>query len=289
MTVLGTKISWANSTWNPWVGCKAVSAGCDRCYAQYLVERRWQQDFSRVQLHLNRLDHVRRFRPIVDRDGQRAPHLVFVNSLSDLFFEQVSDEIIAKTLDVMEGAPDTIFQVLTKRPIRARKLLVDRYANSGAPTNIWFGVSVEDNRVAGRLHILRTIKERTGGTMTIFASVEPIVGPTDQLDFDGQSWCITGGESGPQARLMEREWLLPAVEQIDRRGIAHFHKQNGTIRSHPNFAAAPGELGLTQRFRWLVEHGFEVLPEEKGGATIDKRTYRSFPPSYHALAARLNG
>ncbi len=289
MTVIGTGISWTNSTWNPWVGCKAVSAGCEHCYAQYLVERRWQQDFSKVQLRLDRLDHVRRFRPIVDQDGRRAPHLVFVNSLSDLFFEQVSDEIIGKTLEVMEGAPDTIFQVLTKRQIRARKLLVDRYASSGAPPNIWFGVSAEDNRVAGRLHILRTIKERTGGAMTVFASVEPIVGPTDQLDFSGLDWVITGGESGPQARLMEREWLLAAVEQAQSRGIAIWHKQSGTIRSHPNVTAAPERLNLTQRFRWLVMHGFELLPQEKGGATIDKRTYRAFPPSYHALAARLNG
>ena len=128
MTVIGSGISWTNSTWNPWVGCKAVSAGCARCYAQYLVERRWGQDFGHVQLHLERLAHVKRFRPKVRPDGQFAPHLVFVNSLSDLFFERVSDEIIGSTLTVMEGASDTIFQVLTKRPIRARKLLVERYA-----------------------------------------------------------------------------------------------------------------------------------------------------------------
>ena len=287
MTVIGSGISWTNSTWNPWVGCKAVSAGCARCYAQYLVERRWGQDFGHVQLHLERLAHVKRFRPKVRPDGQFAPHLVFVNSLSDLFFEQVPDEIIGSALTVMEGASDTIFQVLTKRPIRARKLLVERYAASGAPANIWFGVSAEDNRVAARLHVLRTIKERTGGTMTTFASVEPIVGPTEQLDFTGLDWVITGGESGPGARLMERAWLLSAIEQTQARGIALWHKQSGTIRSHPNLTAAPERLNLTDRFRWLVMHGYEQLPEEKGGATIDQRTYRSFPPSYHAMAARL--
>ncbi len=289
MTVINSGISWTRSTWNPWVGCKAVSAGCEHCYAQHLVERRWQQDFGQVQLHLERLDHVRRFRPFFGENGRWMPHLVFVNSLSDLFFEQVSDDIISKVLDVMEAAPDTIFQVLTKRQIRMRRLLVDRYGSTGAPANIWFGVSTEDNRVAGRLHILRTIKERTGGTMTTFASVEPIVGPTDQLDFDGLDWVITGGESGPQARLMERAWLVQAVEQAQARGIALWHKQSGTIRSHPNFSATPERLNLTQRFRWLVEHDYELLPEEKGGATIDKRTYRAFPPNYHALAARLNG
>ena len=141
--------------------------------------------------------------------------------------------------------------------------------------------------MAARLHILRTIKERTGGTMTTFASVEPIVGPTEQLDFTGLDWVITGGESGPGARLMERAWLLSAIEQTQARGIALWHKQSGTIRSHPNLTAAPERLNLTDRFRWLVMHGYELLPEEKGGATIDQRTYRSFPPSYHAMAARL--
>ncbi len=166
-------------------------------------------------------------------------------------------------------------------------MLTERYGNSDVPANMWIGFSVEDNRVAARLNVLRSIKERTGGGMTAFVSVEPIVGPTDQIDFTGIDWVIIGGESGPNARVMQREWLLPAIENAQKAGARIWLKQHGTMHSHPNLSEAPGQK-ITERFKWLVEHGWEVLPDEKGGATVDRATYRDLPLSYDQLKARMN-
>ena len=286
VTVLKTHISWTNSTWNPWVGCKPVSEGCRNCYAAAIVHR-WGQRFEDVKLHLDRLPQIKRFRPVVGEGGRLAPHMVFVNSMSDFFYEPVPDEAIYQTLDAIEAAPNTVFQILSKRPVRARQIITSRFGNRGVPEHIWFGFSAEDNQVAGRIKILRSIKERVGN-MVAFLSVEPIVGPTDSMDFSDIDWIITGGESGPRARVMQRDWLLPAIENATKAGAAIWHKQNGQIRSHPNLAEAPAELGITARFRWLCEYGREVLPQEKGGATVDGQTYRSLPPAYHRIAERLN-
>lgn len=288
MTVIGSGISWTTSTWNWAIGCTPVSAGCDHCYAAALVNRLdFGHRFEDVRLHPDRLAHVSKFRPKLGADGSLAPHLVFTNSMSDWAHEQIPDEFIHKTFDVMEGAPGVIFQLLTKRPIRARKLLVGRYGNSGVPANFWVGTTAESNAVKGRVDILRSIQDRTG-PMTAFLSVEPIVGPTDEIDFSGMSWIITGGESGGKARVMRREWLLPSIEQAKARGIALWHKQSGMPRSHPNWALVAGRLGVREGFQWLIDNHLELLPHEKGGATVDGVTYREFPPHYHQMKASLN-
>lgn len=289
VTVIGTGISWTNSTWNWSVGCDKVSAGCDHCYAEALVQRMpsFGHAFSDVRLHLDRLSHVRRFKPIRQPDGSLAPHLVFVNSMSDAFHDAISDAVLARVFDVMEANPSAIFQILTKRPIRARKMLTARYTK-GIPAHIWIGVSAEDNRVRKRLDILRTIKERAGGG-TFFVSVEPIVGPTHSLDFTGLDWIILGGESGPRARVMERGWLEAALIGARRANAAVWLKQHGTVRSHPNLDRAPVQYSLTARFQWLRDNGWELLPQEKGGATIDKHTYRELPPAFARLKDTLNG
>lgn len=289
MTVIGTGISWTNSTWGLAVGCHKVSAGCDNCYAEGLVNRlsSFGQRFDEVKLKLDRLDHVRRFRPLVSVDGLR-PHMVFVNSMSDFWHDTIPDDVIARILDVMEAHPHIVFQILTKRPIRARRLLTARYLGKGIPRHIWIGVSTEDNRVAARLNIMRTIRERTGGG-TFFVSVEPIIGPTDALDFTGMDWVITGGESGPGARRMERSWLMAAVQTAQRQGAALWHKQSGTVASHPNIDKVPARIvKQADQFRWLRDHGWEVLPAEKGGATIDRQTYRELPRAYYDITASMN-
>jgi protein gp37 len=289
MTVLNTQISWTNSTWNLAVGCHKVSAGCDHCYAEAMVNRMasFGQRFGDVTLKLDRLDHIRKFRPLVGEDGL-LPHMVFVNSMSDFWHDAIPDDVVARILDVMEDHPTVIFQVLTKRPIRARRVLTARYGGRGIPRHIWIGVSTEDNRVAKRLDIMRTIRERCGDG-TFFVSVEPIVGSTDQLDFAGMDWIITGGESGPGARRMERQWLIDAIAQAERAGAAIWHKQSGTVASHPNIDRVPRQITKpADRFRWLRREGWELLPQEKGGATIDRRTYRDLPKAYHNIKAAMN-
>jgi protein gp37 len=213
---------------------------------------------------------------------------VFTNSMSDAWHDKIPDDVIHKVLDVMEAHPLVQFQVLTKRIIRARKILVARY-RQGVPANFWIGVSAEDNRVAARLNVLRSIKDRTGGNMTAFVSVEPIIGPTDALDFTGIDWAIWGGESGPRARTMEPDWLLAGLERARSAGSAIWLKQHGTIRSNPLLPLAPPGLGITAKFQWLIDNGHELLGKEKGGATLANGvTYREFPPQYHAAKMALN-
>jgi protein gp37 len=290
VAVLNSGISWCSGTLNPWVGCQKVSAGCDNCYASSLVNRlqsNFGHRFEDVKLHLDRLSQIRKMKSHIAPDGTRSPYLAFVNSMSDFFLADVPDAAKHQALDAFEANPDTIFQILTKRPTLARKLLVARYGNSGVPANIWVGTSVESNDVAGRIGILRSIQDRTG-KMTAFLSVEPIVGPTDKLDFAGMAWIITGGESGGGARIMQRDWLMPAIDQAKRQGIALWHKQSGQPRSHPNWKDVPAGLGVNAGFQWLIGNGYEKLPEEKGGATVDGKTYRELPPHFHRLKSDMN-
>lgn len=291
MTVLGSNISWTHSTWNTWIGCDKVSAGCDNCYAEELVTRlstTFKQRFDEVKLRLDRLTHVSKFKPVPNDQGGVSPHMVFVNSMSDFWHNAVPSDVLHKVLDVMEANPSVVFQILTKRPIRARTILVARYGNSGIPRHIWIGVSAEDNRVRRRLDIMRSIKDRTGGSGTFFVSCEPIVEATDQLDFSGHSWVITGGESGPRARKMERAWLMPALENTLKLGIPLWHKQNGKTASHPNIDRVPSRLEKpADQMRWLRDNGWEKLGFEKGGATVDHNTYRQLPEVYHAMKADM--
>lgn len=292
MTVIGSNISWTNSTWNLWVGCNKVSAGCDHCYAEYLVNnspRTFGHKFEDVRLRVSeRLSHVRRFHPKLTERGL-LPHLVFVNSMSDFWHDAVPDATLHQVLDVMEQQRlGRVYQILTKRPIRARKILTQRYAGKGIPNHIWIGVSTEDNRVRRRLDIMRTIKERTGGGV-FFVSAEPIVEATDQLDFTGMDWIITGGESGPRARVMERPWLMAAIEHTKQLGIPLWHKQSGTVASHPNIDRVPERITKNaEKFRWLCNNGWEAIPAEKGGATVDQQTYRELPTAFDDIARELN-
>ncbi len=289
MTVLKSKISWCTGTLNAWVGCDAVSRGCDHCFAKSQVER-FGGDFGKVVLHPNRLQDIKKMRPQKNADGTLSPYLCFVNSMSDFWHSAVADETLHHVLDLFEEHPQTIFQILTKRPARMRLLLADRYAGRGIPAHIWIGVSVEDNDVAPRINFLRRLQDQVG-TVTSFVSAEPIVGPMDRVDFSGIDWVILGGESGPGARKMERDWLMQAVDLAEGYGAALWLKQHGTLRSHPNLADVPDVIakrGPARVMGWLVDTGLELLPEEKGGATLDRQVWRDMPGPFHDLVRELN-
>jgi protein gp37 len=212
---------------------------------------------------------------------------VFANSMSDWAHEDIPDEFVHRMFDAMESTPDVIYQLLTKRPVRARKFLVGRYGNRGIPAHLWIGTTAESNDVAARVNVLRSIQDRCGH-MTAFLSVEPIIGPTDGIDFAGMSWIITGGESGPGARIMQRDWLMASIVQAKRLRIALWHKQSGQPRSHPNWNSVPAGMGVLAGFQWLQANGLETLPYEKGGATVDGITYRELPPHFYRLEASMN-
>jgi protein gp37 len=213
-----SSIEWTEMTWNPVTGCTKVSEGCRHCYAERLAQRlqamgnpRYARGFA-VTLHEELLDLPRRW-----HRGRR----IFVNSMSDLFHEQVPEEFIRRVFDTMAACPQHIFQVLTKRSQRLRELA----PRLPWPKHVWMGVSVEDERVLGRIADLRQVPAAVR-----FLSCEPLLGPLDHLPLDGIAWVIVGGESGPGARPMLPEWVESILTQCRRAGVAFFFKQWGGVR-----------------------------------------------------------
>ncbi len=205
-------------TWNPVTGCTKVSQGCKHCYAERLAKRlqamgveRYKNGFE-VTLHEDAL-----WIPFT----WKQPRIVFVNSMSDMFHEEIPLEFIRRVFDTMVGCPQHTFQILTKRTQRLREL-----ANALPWTpNIWMGVSVEDARVVHRIYDLQMVPAAVR-----FLSCEPLLGPLDNLPLDGIQWVIVGGESGPHARPMNREWVDSILLQCRKSGIAFFFKQWGGVR-----------------------------------------------------------
>lgn len=205
-------------TWNPVTGCTKVSEGCRHCYAERMAarlqamgNRRYVNGF-RVTLHHDALDAPRRW---------RRPRVVFVNSMSDLFHEDVPEAFIAQVFETMAACPQHIFQVLTKRSRRLRELAL----RLSWTENIWMGVSVENAYAVNRIDDLRGVPASVR-----FLSCEPLLGPLPNLPLEGVSWVIVGGESGPGARAMQPEWVLSILEQCRENGVAFFFKQWGGVR-----------------------------------------------------------
>jgi protein gp37 len=213
-----SKIEWTEATWNPVTGCSKVSAGCKNCYAERLAARlqamgnAWYRNGFRVTLHPDLLDLPRRW---------REPRLIFVNSMSDLFHEQVPKEFIQRVFATMRDCPQHTFQILTKRSARLRALAGDL----DWPANIWMGVSVEDARVVQRIADLQAVPAAVR-----FLSCEPLIGPLDDLPLDGIHWVIVGGESGPGARPMRIEWIRSILRQCRKAKVPFFFKQWGGVR-----------------------------------------------------------
>lgn len=211
-------IEWTEMTWNPVTGCSKVSEGCRHCYAERMAfrlramgNRRYINGF-RVTLHDDLVDLPRTL---------RQPRLIFVNSMSDLFHEGIPEEFIARVFDTMGACPQHTFQVLTKRSDRLRTMA----PQLAWPKQVWIGVSVEDQRVLGRIDDLRQVPASVR-----FLSCEPLLGPMEGLNLDGISWVIVGGESGPGARPMKREWVESILKQCRRAKVAFFFKQWGGTR-----------------------------------------------------------
>ena len=213
-----SSIEWTEMTWNPVTGCTKVSEGCRHCYAERLARRlqamgnpRYTHGF-RVTLHEDLLALPKRW---------RRPRRIFVNSMSDLFHEDVPEEFLRRVFDTMAACPQHTFQVLTKRSRRLRDL-ADRLP---WPPNVWMGVSVEEARVVHRIEDLRQVPAAVR-----FLSCEPLLGPLDHLDLQGISWVIVGGESGPGARPMLPEWVESILKQCRKAQVAFFFKQWGGVR-----------------------------------------------------------
>ena len=203
-------------------GCTQVGAGCDNCYAERLAER-----VRGVEGHPYGMGFDLTLRPerIEQPIAWRRPRMIFVNSMSDLFHKGVPSDYVDRVFDIMERADWHVFQVLTKRSSRLRDYVNRRYRDRVAPPHIWLGVSVEDG---GKLSRIRHLKDANAGVR--FLSIEPLVGPIDTLDLEGIHWVILGGESGPRARPLRKEWAISIRDQCGDAHVPFFFKQWGGIR-----------------------------------------------------------
>jgi protein gp37 len=210
-------IEWTEATWNPVTGCSKISAGCKHCYAERMALRlkamgkpQYENGFK-LTLQPEMLEAPLRW---------RSPRTIFVNSMSDLFHEDVGLEFTKRVFEVMNRCTQHTFQVLTKRPGVAAKLAPFLKWSS----NIWMGTSVEDDRVLHRVASLRRIPARIR-----FLSVEPLIGPLPRIPLSGIHWVIVGGESGPGAREMKREWVRPIRDLCCDKNVPFFFKQWGGV------------------------------------------------------------
>jgi len=224
---LNSHIEWTDATWNPVRGCTKISPGCKHCYAETFAER-----FRGVKGHPYEQGFDLRLVPekLTEPFGWRSPKLVFVNSMSDLFQPGVPDEYTEAVSRVMSTADWHTYQVLTKRSQRLRDLLKGRLRFAAEKENIWWGVSVEDRKYGlPRVHDLRQAPAKIR-----FLSVEPLLEDLGEIDLSGITWVIVGGESGPGARPMKREWVVSIRRQCREQGVPFFFKQWGGVRKAKN-------------------------------------------------------
>jgi len=214
----GTGIEWTESTWNPVTGCSKISPGCKHCYAERMARRlqaMGQTNYAngfQVALHPHMLDLSRRW---------KKPQTIFVNSMSDLFHDDVPLDFIARVFDVMRSSPQHRFQVLTKRAERLARIASGLEWHS----NVWMGVSVESPRYLGRIDLLRATPAAVK-----FLSLEPLLEDLGRFDLSGIDWVIAGGESGPQARPMEAAWVRGIRDLCAESYVPFFFKQWGGTR-----------------------------------------------------------
>ncbi|MCO1659200.1 DUF5131 family protein [Pseudonocardia humida] len=219
-----SRIEWTETTWNPTTGCDRISAGCDNCYALALARRLKAMGSAKYQTDGDPRTSGPGFGVTVHDDvvtaplRWRAPRVVFVNSMSDLFHARVPAEFVARVFEVMAATPQHTYQVLTKRATRLRRLAPDL----PWPANVWMGVSVEGLDVADRVEELRRVPAAVR-----FLSCEPLLGPLDGLDLSGIGWVIAGGESGPAARPVDPVWVAQLRDACQTEDVPFFFKQWG--------------------------------------------------------------
>lgn len=212
-----SSIEWTESTWNPLTGCTKISPGCKFCYAERMSarlkamgQRNYRNGFK-LTLHEHMLESPLRW---------KKPQVVFVNSMSDLFQDEVPVTFIQQVFATMRSAHWHQFQVLTKRSDR----LLEVNRKLEWTDNIWMGVSVENDKYQFRIDDLR----QTGAAVK-FLSLEPLLGPLPKLNLSGIDWVIVGGESGPGARPMHKDWVTSIRDQCSAAGVSFFFKQWGGV------------------------------------------------------------
>lgn len=247
-----SKIEWTERTWNPVTGCTKYSAGCANCYAETMAKRlrgmgskRYKNGFN-VTLHPEALNEPKKV---------KVPSMFFVCSMADLFHEDVPLAFIDKVMDTARETPWHTYQFLTKRPDRMMDYII--YSPHSASKNMWIGTTVEAEQYKDRIEYLRAIGI-FNPECTTFLSCEPLLSDLGEIDLSGIDLVIVGGESGPNARPMKKEWVLNIQRQCEEQGVAFFFKQWGTW----------GEDGVkrNKKANGCLLDGVEYKQMPKGGA-----------------------
>ncbi|MDR3285969.1 MAG: phage Gp37/Gp68 family protein [Prevotellaceae bacterium] len=239
-----TKIEWTEATWNPSIGCSKVSAGCKFCYAEVMAKRlqamgmQGYEDGFKFKILPERLNQ-----PL----GIKKSTKFFVNSMSDLFHEQMPFDFLDKIFEVIEKTPHHQYQILTKR----EKILAEYFKNRGVPKNVWLGVTVENAKMKHRIDVLRNIEAQIR-----FLSIEPLLSEMKTLNLQNIHWVIVGGESGNKARPMNRQWAINIQKQCIQQNVAFFFKQWGTWGEDgkKRNKKANGSLLLGQEWKEVPEY-----------------------------------
>lgn len=227
---INSKIEWTQATWNPITGCTKVSDGCKNCYAERLAHRlkamhnpRYQNEFQ-VTVHEDLLRKPFEW---------KKPKKIFVNSMSDIFHEDVPEEAIISIFETMNSCPQHQFQVLTKRPERLKSI------NNIViwSDNIWMGVSVENSKYLNRIEILKDC-----GAKIKYVSAEPLIGDLGDINLEGIDWIIVGGESGPGSRPIKEEWVVNLLNLSRKYGVPFFFKQWGGVQKSKNGCLLKGQI-----------------------------------------------
>lgn len=303
---MATKIEWTDETWNPVVGCSAVSPGCDNCYAATVAHRGMQPAHRDLTINTDHgIEWNGTIRMLPDRlELPRWPagRRIFVCSMSDLFHPTVPELFIRAVFSTMADHPEHTFQVLTKRPQRMAATLsspafwfdIWRNRPGAIPDhlpNVWLGTSIESDYYTFRADHLRDTPAAIR-----FLSLEPLLGALPRLDLDDIGWVIAGGESGPRARPMHRSWVRAIRDACALADVPFLFKQHGSWASYTD-----GEMHcdrLSEGFRQIVmdKHGTILDPDEpcsidreptlflkfgktRAGRTLDGRTHDQFPVS----------
>jgi protein gp37 len=210
-----TKIEWTDSTWNPSIGCSKVSSGCKFCYAEVMAKRLKAMGSPEYKAGFT-------FKIIPERltvpQNVKKPTKFFVNSMSDLFHEDMPFQFLDKIFDVIASTPQHQYQILTKR----EKILNKYFSKHPVPKNVWLGVTVESSKTKHRIDALRNIEAKIR-----FLSIEPLIDDVGRLDLTNIHWVIVGGESGNKARPMKPEWVYNIKQQCSDQNVSFFFKQWG--------------------------------------------------------------
>lgn len=247
------KIEWTEQTWNPSAGCTKISSGCQNCYAETMAIRlqamgvEGYENGFKFNLVPSRLN---------DPYKRKKPTVFFVNSMSDIFHNDMPEEYLDRIFEVIENTPHHTYQILTKRADR----MYDYFSKKPVPNNIWLGVTV-DNRKEGlpRIDKLRNIK-----ATVLFLSVEPLLEDLGSVNLTNIDWVIVGGESGNKARPMDKEWVLNIKTQCETNDVAFFFKQWGTwgadkVKRNKKLNGKEIDGKIWQQFPEVIEQQFAVV------------------------------